>query len=413
MKSDLSKLIKITLFLLLQMFLVINSKIKVYEPESLKNKFLNGEIETNLATFGDIPYGASLYGRILYDIDNTDTEMACKPLTTINVGNIFAYGYDTFPVVMVDRGSCSFVTKTRNAQIIGAKVIIIINNNDDDINNIYAIDDGTGTDINIPAILISKKDGDILKEYLKKKPQFENLQVLIEFEIPKSDVINFELIMSSTNKEMYNLISELEEPLVHFDNKVLNFYPVYYIQSHPEWIPGMKRGDKSSTGMSGSNTGDNKGVKEEKEINSPDCFGNGAYCYFFDTEALDLNVFQGQQVLLEDLRQICIFKERKEIEINEFIQYMKAFYSNCIITSIPSIDESCSKKSMKSIGFDDMKIKGIDDCVKGSFKNADKSVWYKTDNELLKKEKRFLRKMHVILNPSVIVNKKLIYVRSF
>jgi len=381
------------LFALLSLNL-IESKLRVFDPPALKEKFTGGEIHTNLATYGDIPYGVSMYGKILYDIDNTDAEMACKPITTINVLSAFSYGFDTYPIVMVDRGSCSFVTKTRNAQQIGAKALIIINNNDDDINNIYAIDDGTGEDISIPSMIISQKDGQILKDYLKKKPQFENLGVLLEFEIPKSDVINFEIIMSSTNKEIYLLIKDLEDALEHFNEGNLNFYPMYYMQSHPDWVPIWNKKDG----------------EEEKEINSDDCFGNGHFCYFLDSEANELNVFKGQDILLEDLRQICIFKERKVINLAEYIDYMKAFYDQCLNTDNPSVTKECSQQAMRFIGYDEAKVKEIDDCVNNSFGNADPSVWYKTDNTILHREKRFLHRMHVIINPSVIVNRKLIYV---
>jgi pimeloyl-ACP methyl ester carboxylesterase len=45
------------------------------------------------------------------------------------------FDYEIHSFVMLDRGSCSFVTKARNAQKIGAKAVIIINSNDDDIND--------------------------------------------------------------------------------------------------------------------------------------------------------------------------------------------------------------------------------------------------------------------------------------
>lgn len=38
-----------------------------------------------------------------------------------------------------------------------------------DVKNIIMSDDGTGTGIRIPAMLISKRDGQILKDFLKKQ----------------------------------------------------------------------------------------------------------------------------------------------------------------------------------------------------------------------------------------------------
>jgi hypothetical protein len=63
------------------------------------------------------------------------------------------------PIMIADRGSCSFVTKVRNMQNLGAAVAIVVDNSDEDINEIVMSDDGTGAGIRIPSMLISKSDG--------------------------------------------------------------------------------------------------------------------------------------------------------------------------------------------------------------------------------------------------------------
>ena len=48
---------------------------------------------------------------------------------------------------------------------------MIINDNDkEDIKNIILGDDGTSAGIRIPSLLISKKDGDILKNWIRSSP---------------------------------------------------------------------------------------------------------------------------------------------------------------------------------------------------------------------------------------------------
>lgn len=87
---------------------------------------------------------------------------------------------------MVDRGNCTFVTKTRNVQNIGGHLALIVNNvQNDPVENILMIDDGTGSDITIPAILISKEDGDKIKMFLKTSSakETENVLLTIEFEM--------------------------------------------------------------------------------------------------------------------------------------------------------------------------------------------------------------------------------------
>lgn len=72
-------------------------------------------------------------------------------------------------MIMVDRGECTFVSKTRNIARAGGEMAIIVNDRaNQNINNIIMSDDGTGLGLRIPSVLISKNDGDILKDYLKR-----------------------------------------------------------------------------------------------------------------------------------------------------------------------------------------------------------------------------------------------------
>ena len=60
-------------------------------------------------------------------------------------------------IALVDRGSCSFVTKVRNAQNAAAVGVIVANNVAG--NPITMGDDGTGGDITIPSVMVSQADG--------------------------------------------------------------------------------------------------------------------------------------------------------------------------------------------------------------------------------------------------------------
>ena len=58
--------------------------------------------------------------------------------------------------MIADRGDCSFVQKVRNMEDAGVAVAIVVDNSDEDINQIVMSDDGSGSGIRIPAMLISK-----------------------------------------------------------------------------------------------------------------------------------------------------------------------------------------------------------------------------------------------------------------
>ena len=75
--------------------------------------------------------------------------------------------FDVSPIILADMGGCSFVSKTRRIQEWRGKLAVVINDKVlDSPERTIMIDDGTGADISIPTILISKEDGDILKAAL-------------------------------------------------------------------------------------------------------------------------------------------------------------------------------------------------------------------------------------------------------
>ena len=96
------------------------------------------------------------------------------------------------PIVLVDRGNCSFIRKTRNIEEIGGALALVVNNKENqNPEEITMIDDGTGTTVAIPTILISKEDGEQIKQAIvdtEKRNKDENARreyaiLLVEFEL--------------------------------------------------------------------------------------------------------------------------------------------------------------------------------------------------------------------------------------
>ncbi len=75
---------------------------------------------------------------------------------------------DLTPIVMVDRGNCTFVTKVRNIEKVGAKMAIICDNSPFSSEHVIMADDGSGSSINIPSFIIRRRDCDIIKAELNK-----------------------------------------------------------------------------------------------------------------------------------------------------------------------------------------------------------------------------------------------------
>jgi len=60
------------------------------------------------------------------------------------------------PVILVERGSCTFVTKVRNVEKAGANVAIIGDTKSEKSEVYIMTDDGSGHSINIPSFFVPK-----------------------------------------------------------------------------------------------------------------------------------------------------------------------------------------------------------------------------------------------------------------
>jgi len=76
-------------------------RVKIISPPELKELFGNKTIEASLSNFGDIPYGYNIMGKVYYNPNNLDDEMACKNITGIEIDK--NYEVDNSPIIMIDR----------------------------------------------------------------------------------------------------------------------------------------------------------------------------------------------------------------------------------------------------------------------------------------------------------------------
>lgn len=88
---------------------------------------------------------------------------------------------------MIDRGNCTFVTKVRNIEKVGAKMAIICDNKPESSENVIMADDGSGSAINIPSFIIRKRDCDIIKAELNKQQDSKTVYVRAEIDIVHPD----------------------------------------------------------------------------------------------------------------------------------------------------------------------------------------------------------------------------------
>ena len=340
----------------------VSGKLFVHDPDDLKSKFvatIDNSIPSSLANFGNPPYGSSFIGR-LYQVGN-ETK-ACLPLEAINFSD--TVGIFNHPIVMVDRGNCSFVVKVRNAQNIGASAVIIVDNKVEDPERVVMIDDGTAGNIFIPSVLISAADGRVLREYIKSHKD-DIVRMQMTFEMPNPDSrVEYEIWMSSEQPKIRRFLVDFAPMAKKLSfNALMNpHYVLWYC------IECMDKGY----------------VEEHK-----DCVSAGRYCAP-DPDADGPRT--GREIVIEDLRQICVFKYAEQKKKYSIWWDYVAAYGECEFT------ETCATNSLKKAGIVEKDIKTcMDESVMGSNLNV-------ADNSLLRDERELMIERGIFFYPSLIIN---------
>lgn len=111
---------------------------------------------------------------------------------------------------------------------------MIIDNTDEDINRIIMSDDTTGTGIKIPSMLISKKDGLKLKQFMQvHKTDEDRVVLLADFIMENPDNrVEYDFYYSSSDDRALDFLRDFEEYNALLGNKVL-FTPRFVSWSCP------------------------------------------------------------------------------------------------------------------------------------------------------------------------------------
>lgn len=256
-----------------------SSKLVVYSPTELVDQFAeqNGVIPANYANFGHIPYGQSLIGTITFDPKNPT---GCAKMDATEDTSNDPNETKKTKIIMVERGECSFVQKVRNAERAGASLVVVIDNKTEDIEKAVMGDDGTGTGIRVPSMLIGKEHGKKLKEFALSN----NTGTLsAEFTMPNiEEKVHVELWYSSNNVLALDFLKEFDKYRHELADR---------IEFEPRFV----------TWACEYCTDDYK---------AEECFGDGKYCAPNHERSSYSNIY-GRDIISEDLRQHCLHESLK------------------------------------------------------------------------------------------------------
>jgi len=318
----------------------VSSKLQVNLPQELSRDKVKG-YDHREALFGVPPYGGSIQQQVFHADDDL-----CKgpSKTERSPGQPF--------ILMVDRGGCTFVQKVRNAQHSGAVAVIIADNTcqckHQDICTLDAgtqceereplmADDGSGTDITVPTMLMFKQDADPIKAKLDEGSM---VRVEMSWSVPNpDDHVEYDLWSTVTDDKSSTFQMMWLDAMVALGQSAA-FTPHYYIYD------GIKAQCRDNTGTNMCYTL---------------CTNEGRYCAIDPDSDLDEGI-SGGDVVEESLRRLCIWDIYGNNGIGtELFQYVREF-AVCDNTD-DFLGPVCRNGAMERANVD---VKKVNNCMKKS-----------------------------------------------
>ncbi len=130
-------------------------------------------------------------------------------------------------------------------------------------------------------------------------------------------------------------------------------------------------------------------TSKSSDFIAKNCVSNGNYCSF---EPSHEKTITGRDVILEGVRQKCIYKAN----VDSYFNYMTEFYKTCI----HEFTEACSQRILKTTN---LKWTNVETCAGRSFHGMSKMV-YQNENDLLSDDKEKLKRLSHATFPNIYIN---------
>ncbi|XP_052210617.1 vacuolar-sorting receptor 3-like isoform X2 [Diospyros lotus] len=333
-------------------FVVEKNSLTVASPESIK-----GTHDSAIGNFGIPQYGGSMAGTVAYPKEN---RKGCRDFDESGVS--FKPKPGSLPTfVLVDRGDCFFTLKVWNAQKAGASAVLVADDTEEALITMDSPEeDGASAkyieNITIPSALIEKSFGEKLKKALNSG-EMVNVNLDWREAVPHpDDRVEYEL-WTNSNDECGYKCDMLMEFLKDFKGAAQILEKGGYTQFTPHYITWYCP----------------QTFTVSKQCRSQ-CINHGRYCAP-DPEQDFSRGYEGKDVVLENLRQLCVFRVANETR-KPWIwwDYVTDFQIRCPMKE-KKYNKECADEVIRSLGLD---VKKIEKCMGDP--NAD------SDNPVLKEE---------------------------
>ncbi|KAL5991319.1 Vacuolar-sorting receptor 2 [Asimina triloba] len=318
-------------------FVVEKNSLHVTSPESL-----TGVFECAIGNFGVPQYGGTMVGSVVYPKAN---QKACKSFDQLDISfKPKPGGRPTF--VLADRGDCYFTLKAWNAQTAGAAAILVADDRSEPLITMDTPEEENAKadylqNITIPSALISKSLGDNIKKALSNGDMV-NINLDWRESLPHPDErVEYEF-WTNSNDECGQKCDTQMEFVLNFKGAAQILEQKGYTQFTPHYITWYCP----------------EAFILSKQCKSQ-CINHGRYCAP-DPEQDFSRGYDGKDVVVQNLRQICLFKVANESgKPWLWWDYVTDFAIRCPM-KVKKYTKECADEVIQSLGLD---LKAIDKCI--------------------------------------------------
>ncbi len=321
----------------------------------------------------------------MFDAKQDSGQYGCEPFTRSTEENPTV---GDSPFIIVKKGLCTYTQKVKNIEEAGGHVAIIINDKDEKVEEMFLANDGNEGDISIPAILISKSDGDkIINYYLShkdNKKEINKIRFEIKFDINnKNNTSKYDIWYTPDIENIYTFFKDFEKyqkMLGNYAKMDLHFVTYPHFSYDP-----------------------NANIPKE------DCLGSGLYCI----RPGKLGITDGSIIVIESIRQKCIYNiTSNNNRLESFWKFISKFHENCVLKE--NFNQVCSNDAISSSG---IPLDLVNKCLYDSFLISDYEKQNTQSqkiakNKILDKEYETRKEYSISRVPSITINGRL-YVGSW
>ncbi|PNT57350.1 hypothetical protein POPTR_001G294400v4 [Populus trichocarpa] len=357
-------------------FVVEKNSLRVTSPDKIK-----GTYDSAIGNFGIPQYGGSMAGAVVYPKDN---KKGCKEFDGFGIS--FQSKPGALPTfVLVDRGDCFFALKVWNAQKAGASAVLVADDMEEPLITMDTpAEDASSAqyieNITIPSALIEKSFSETLKKALSNGDMV-NVNLDWREAVPHpDDRVEYEL-WTNSNDECGVKCDMLMEFVKDFRGAAQILEKGGYTQFTPHYITWYCP----------------QAFTLSRQCKSQ-CINHGRYCAP-DPEQDFSSGYDGKDVVLENLRQLCVFKVANETKKPwVWWDYVTDFQIRCPMKE-KKYNKECADAVIKSLGLDGKKI---DKCMGDPKANSDNPVLKEEQDAQVGKGTRG----DVTILPTLVVNNR-------